>query len=502
MYIRPFAALLLTFPLGPAFSLALSHTRTSLLPLDKGIATRASQGQLFMSVSTKNSKYDGWIARSFHSDSKQKSQQSSSNPETPDNKQDYPQKKLLDNNKKFPTRLVLHLDINETILLGDDAGGDSTSDSIQKMLAKSAFCQIPTSSSSDDNKRRKLDWDSTQELEPTHWWDGQKIGHESSMPPLYTGWEWPPNACPYYRTKWKKYSKEFVCPSTEEKQGEESTKEAVSQPHHGEIYKPIWEECQKMLSTVDSNSPAAEASMKRHPHLLPAFYHILDYLQELQQQSTSPPPILVFRTFGTDIEKVTKWVTEYAKEQNCPWLELGPEKLFQGRWKELDEDDSKTLGEAVYQLWDLTETKVVAKNEEEILQLLNSGTIFGIRDDYDFWKKYDWLPTAGKPVWIPSTPTTENGDAVFCHHLLFDDNIHNLPDDGIACIRQQEATPESKFTTIDAAMMHGGEYQGIHLKRVPTIEPVLNLKWYIEQIEHSRLLLQEKLTKTVSDDVL
>jgi len=37
--------------------------------------------------------------------------------------------------------LVLHFDINETILLGDDAGGDSRIDSLNKMLAKSAFCQ-------------------------------------------------------------------------------------------------------------------------------------------------------------------------------------------------------------------------------------------------------------------------------------------------------------------------------------------------------------------------
>ncbi|KAL3937446.1 MAG: hypothetical protein SGBAC_007457 [Bacillariaceae sp.] len=437
-----------------------------------------------MSAST-NSNYDGWIARS--SVSNNSPQQDSSN-------------------SKIPTRLVLHLDINETILLGDDAGGDSTSDSIQKMLAKSAFCQVPPG---------KLDWDNTQQLEPTHWWDGQQIGRETSIPPLYTGWDWPPNTCPYYRTKFKKFAKEFVSESTE------TTKEP-GQPHHGKIYKPIWEECQHLLlsSPLDdtSSSAAVQASMSRHPHLLPAFYHILDYLQGLQQSSADvsttdivPPPVtLVFRTFGTDIEEVAKWVTEYAKEQDCPWLEIGPNQLYQGRWKELEGKDSSTGGKpnAIYQLWDLAETKVVAKDENEILKLLNSGKIFGIRDDYDYWKKYQWIPTAGKPVWIPSTPganssrVDEAEEPVFCHHLLFDDNIHNLPDDGIACIRQQQesSTANTEFTTVDVSVMHGGEYQGIHLKRVPTVEPVLNPKWYIEQIEHSRVLLQEILAKQVATD--
>ena len=36
-------------------------------------------------------------------------------------------------------RLALHFDVNETIMVGDPAGGDTFDDSLNKILAKSAF---------------------------------------------------------------------------------------------------------------------------------------------------------------------------------------------------------------------------------------------------------------------------------------------------------------------------------------------------------------------------
>ena len=77
--------------------------------------------------------------------------------------------------KKIPTRLILHLDINETILLGDDAGGDTRHDSIQKMIAKSAFVQMPNVEGV-DNADDKTKYELTSLMEPTKWWDGQIIG--------------------------------------------------------------------------------------------------------------------------------------------------------------------------------------------------------------------------------------------------------------------------------------------------------------------------------------
>ena len=134
-----------------------------------------------------------------------------------------------DNKSKRSSRLVLHLDINETILLGDEAGGDSQHESLHKMIAKSAFCQIPPSHA--DNMR---------EWTPTHWWNGQPITNPGGddddqnqkqstlIPPLYTGWDWPKDSCPHYRTAYHSQSKRFV-------------------ESHGHVYRPILEKCQELL---------------------------------------------------------------------------------------------------------------------------------------------------------------------------------------------------------------------------------------------------------------
>lgn len=382
---------------------------------------------------------------------------------------------------RIPTHLILHLDINETILLGDDAGGDSRHDSVQKMLAKSAFCQLPSSHDAADDKNSvtrttstaiSTAWEETEQTYPTHWWDGQEMGRETSpLPPLYTGWEWPPGCCPYYRTGYKKLSKRFV------------------DEHHGRIYKPVLQACEEALAQNHSNN-----------HILPAFYRTLEGLiSNVKTKKDDSSFQIVFRTFGSDIEDMAQVVTEFAQGKHpdyphvrYPELELPKEHLYQGRWKAIDDKrgSKENPNGYIYELWNADETTLVASGDAEILQLLSQHSICGIRDDYRFWKQNGWDPTAGKPVWVPSYE--HNNDRPYDHHLFFDDNIHNLEHDGIACVRRQ-ITNDGPYTTLHGASMHQ-ESQGVHLIRVPTIEPVLDPNWYLEQIHQARERLRDRLT--------
>ncbi|KAL3904984.1 MAG: hypothetical protein SGILL_009860 [Bacillariaceae sp.] len=214
-------------------------------------------------------------------------------------------------------------------------------------------------------------------------------------------------------------------------------------------------------------------------------------------------PTLIFRTFGSDLDGIASIISEFAQGRNpnypkvhCSALVLPSSQLFQGRWKESVGQDGNA--EIIYQLWNSEETKVVASGDEEILQLLATYSVVGIRDDYPHWKSKGYDPTAGKPVWVPSYDNTNNAEtATYHHHILFDDNIHNLPHDGIACVRREATVDDSAATstyeTVPGDVLIEEEYQGVHLVRVPTIEPVLNPDWFLDAIEKAQVALQQKL---------
>jgi len=128
-------------------------------------------------------------------------------------------------------KLVLHFDVNETIILSDIAGGDTFSDSLNKVLAKNAFVQIPN----EQQHNKPLN-----EIEPLFWKDGTKLidtlmmcddeeeqstnnnndeeegsnaavlMSSSSSGILHTDWHWPEGCCPYYKTSYKNHAKTFT----------------------------------------------------------------------------------------------------------------------------------------------------------------------------------------------------------------------------------------------------------------------------------------------------
>jgi hypothetical protein len=160
---------------------------------------------------------------------------------------------------------------------------------------------------------------------------------------------------------------------------------------------------------------------------------------------------------------------------------------------------------------------LVASGDAEILDLFKEGSVFGIRDDYNYWKSNQWNPTAGKPIWVRNYDESKSNNnkhdennnveketekdhniTSIDHHILFDDNIHNLHNDGIACVRKElpqddddENSGAVSFDTVDGANIDS--YHGVNLIRVPTVEPVLDPHWYIQQIEMARNRFQCRL---------
>ena len=288
--------------------------------------------------------------------------------------------------------LVLHFDINETLLVGDEAGGDSKEDCLNKILAKSAFVRCPREQQDEPN--------GMESFEPTHWWNGQPIVNDAtdniSPPDLYTNWEWPPDCCPYYRTAFKKYSKTFT-------------------QHHGSVYQPIYE------SIRDIMAPRNDAFSL----IIPSFFHTLQQLS----QSYGSNWTLVLRTMGTDLANIADAIAQFAQGKHPDYPAFADERLaksrlLKGRWvlddrgtKGCSPDDDIVSGPFTYQLQDGETT--IAKGDTEVLRVLHDPeyAVYGIQDDYPHWSRHNNEPWAGKPVWIPKSDDAPR------LHVLFDDNM-------------------------------------------------------------------------------
>jgi hypothetical protein len=66
------------------------------------------------------------------------------------------------------------------------------------------------------------------------------------------------------------------------------------------------------------------------------------------------------------------------------------------------------------------------------------------------------------------------------HHIFFDDNIHNDATDSIVAARWRP-TAKSEFKPVSGEGTLA--LQGIHLVRVPTLEPILDHDWFLKQID-------------------
>jgi hypothetical protein len=100
------------------------------------------------------------------------------------------------------------------------------------------------------------------------------------------------------------------------------------------------------------------------------------------------------------------------------------------------------------------------------------------QDDYDWWSAHGQAPSAGKPLWLTLDIVSADSAARW-RHLFFDDNIHDDPDASIVAVRARKSA-EAPFTAVSGEATRA--LHGAVLQRVPTIRPVLEAGWFVEQI--------------------
>jgi hypothetical protein len=115
----------------------------------------------------------------------------------------------------------------------------------------------------------------------------------------------------------------------------------------------------------------------------------------------------------------------------------------------------------------------VFNSEPELVAFLESSKIVFINDDYEHWSAGNYKPSSGKPVWLNDT----------AHHIFFDDNIHNDPNDSIVAVRQQA---KNAVTNCDEYHALSGEdtlkLNETNLVKVYTMRAILERNYFINKL--------------------
>ena len=385
--------------------------------------------------------------------------------------------------------ICLHFDVNETIMLGDPAGGDTFEDSLNKVIAKTAFVKrVPPESrarAGRDFKWSEYVWHDGTPLDPDA---RREAGLEGSpAPPLLDVFADVPEGCVrFYDVPELKraYAKTFT-----------------SDDSPGYVYRGTLDEMRRAMRWPDG-LPRDERLCEKDGHytILPAFFQVLATLRASRR-----PFSVVLRTFGSDVPRVIDAIDAFCEGKHprfpgvlAPELAIPPERTWLGRYSR--DDGSFTLvsnptgadprnGGGLPRLG-AASASAPALAEDAMLAELQGGLgtlprLSAVQDDYEWWRSHGYEPASGKPLWLTLR------DPEGWRHVFFDDNIHAKPHDSIVAVRMRR-TPAEAFTplSVEATM----DLHGSVLRKVPTVKAVCDIDWFLREIEACDASIDELCT--------
>ena len=207
-----------------------------------------------------------------------------------------------------------------------------------------------------------------------------------------------------------------------------------------------------------------EYQNKYYHYILPAFYRLLDSLH-----SNNTDFAVLFRTYGADRDPVMQSISHMMRRKCSLWSERLKLDNDPYQMKRLDSDEAqedhryRLIQDEICNIIPKTHATANSKYKPtssgsfsstkngnqfvtspqglapglysgcEIYSLLSGTTgISGIRDDYLYWRRHQYRPDAGKPLWI-------NLSDLSCQHVLFDDNIRLTEPESIADLQVHDA---------------------------------------------------------------
>jgi hypothetical protein len=350
-----------------------------------------------------------------------------------------------------PVKLILHFDINQTLILEDKAGGDTFEDALNLIVCKSAFVRIKGGGGTAQEAKEAT---SVDQLE---WMNGHPIDGSAVDPNkvVCTSWDWPPGCVPFHRVALLKgVGRAFT-----------------EKGNPGHPLRGVYKRLREAMTIPETDTPVdarLTTDCGKFWLVVPSFFEMLAGLTMTLRNFS-----LVFRTYGSEAAKVVHALNAFAEGKHpfargVPSLASDPEDAWTGRYQ----DDGKytltrTAGVATTAL---DETAAVKRLEDRDAE---GPSAHAVVDDYAWWKANYHAPEAGKPLWIDLADKR-------CHHVFFDDNIHNSDADSIVAVRVRDRetapfTPLSGFRAL--------HLQGVFLVRVPTMLAILDDTWFLARLQ-------------------
>lgn len=353
-------------------------------------------------------------------------------------------------------KLVLHLDVNNAVFIGDSITNSVTPEqALNEYLTEVAWGQV--------NKT------------------GEWIGNSSTLsekPPEGNFVSYYSFAKAKYRGKPRGVFKGHVRRFTEE-----------------EIGKPFRRFYEDMIDALEfpgdvksgneSDLPSF-TDRKGVPHhcIVPSFYKLLDHLYQSNREFA-----IVFRTFGGDGHVVLQATRDYLHGRHII-VELQSENPQKSHESGMPVQNSTQVNFTTGKIT-RSSNQITMNCPEDHLVLSNSLDMYkyfsqtnGVKlfvDDWEWWKAQEYHSLAAKPLLIDPSD-----DSV--HHIMFDDNFRPwVPEDSIVNLLLAE---QGSFCSVDPAL-----FDHVCVVKADLYQSICNRNYFVDKIE----LCERNYSKFISE---
>lgn len=374
-------------------------------------------------------------------------------------------------------KLIIHLDINGTIMPADPIKSKHVESMLNIHLSKQAFV-------------KEFDGDYV-------WWNGSPF-HKGDHPPLLPQMRY---TC-HIRDHYDEDPSEICCHispgnlpsgpiSIQDYRDAVSSGEGCDDFTRADFPGSAYlSELEKLLTSLEWKfagvDPEGELEKvftlpgldgKRMSLFVPSFLSFLAWLHE----DSGREYVLIVRTFGADIPRLwpaflalSKGLHPYLPKPGC----VAPPSLFGSlvqtdavsREYRLDVSGRRAESGEGLEYSILGNLKIL-----DFLEALPNRSILMVNDDYELWRSHGFDPVFGKPVFFDP----DRIDRV--HHFLFDDNVNLNPRDSIACVWLR-SPGSSRFVPQPISSAAGLATVGTILLQANLYNSILNPNAFIDEL--------------------